>query len=311
MDQPIVRAPTPGLESTPPPLPQSWAKWRDGRFATARQTIFGLTRNFRAILSSLIVLLAILGLVVGPSVMPYDPQQPNVEVRLKPPSLEHWMGTDRVGRDLFSRVLAGLGVTMKVAIGAVVFAVVLGVPLGAISGYVGRWFDAAVMRVMDAIITFPSRLLAIALVAASGPSIWALWFAIGFHEIPRYARIIRGGVLAQKEREYVEAARATGESSLAILFRHIFPNAMAPVLVQVSLSFAHAITAESALSFLGLGLAPPTISWGQMLNEAQSYMESAPWTAFFPGLTLTIAVLGFTLFGDGLRDILDPRQKRR
>jgi peptide/nickel transport system permease protein len=289
----------------------AWTGLEGGRPATASKPLRVLARNKRTVLSGLIVLLAVLGLLLGPYLMPYDPNQPNVAVRLNAPSLEHWMGTDRVGRDLFSRVLAGLGVTMKVAIGAVVFAVVLGVPLGAISGYVGRWFDVVVMRVMDAIITFPSRLLAIALVAASGPSIWSLWFAIGFHEIPRYARLIRGGVLAQKEREYVEAARATGEGSMAILFRHIFPNAMAPVMVQVSLSFAHAITAESALSFLGLGLAPPTISWGQMLNEAQSYMESAPWTAFFPGLTLSIAVLGFTLFGDGLRDIMDPRQKRR
>jgi peptide/nickel transport system permease protein len=255
-----------------------------------------------------IVALTVLGALVAPYVMPYDPLQPQVVVRLQPPSAEHWMGTDRLGRDVFSRILAGLGLTMQVAVGAVLFALALGVPLGALAGYWGRGFDAVVMRLMDAVITFPSRLLAIALVAAAGPNLVSLWFAIGFHSIPRYARLIRGGVLAQKEREYVEAARATGEGRLSVLVRYILPNAWAPIAVQLSLDFAHAITAEAGLSFLGLGLATPAISWGQMLNEAQSYMESAPWTAFFPGLMLSLVILGFTLLGDGLRDILDPRQ---
>ena len=270
-----------------------------------------LARNRRATVGALIILATFVGALVGPYVMPYDPHQPQVAVRLNPPDLDHWMGTDRLGRDVFSRILAGLGLTMQVAVGAVVFAVVLGIPLGAVAAYAGRAVDAVIMRIMDAVITFPSRLLAIALVAAAGPNIWSLWFAIGFHSIPRYARMIRGGVLAQKEREYVEAARATGESPVAVLVRHILPNAWAPIVVQVSLDFAHAITAEAGLSFLGLGLAAPAISWGQMLNEAQTYMESAPWMAIFPGLALSIVILGFTLFGDGLRDILDPRQHQR
>ena len=276
--------------------------------AIRRGLAASLVRNRRVVVGALLVLATLLAAVVGPHLLPYDPHRPQVLARLAPPSLEHWMGTDRLGRDVLSRILAGLGLTMQVAVGAVVFAVVIGVPLGALAGYLGRAFDAVVMRLMDAVITFPSRLLAIALVAAAGPNILSLWFAIGFHSIPRYARIIRGGVLGQKEREYVEAARATGESGLAILWRHILPNAWAPVVVQLSLDFAHAIVAEAGLSFLGLGLATPAISLGQMLNEAQSYLESAPWTAFFPGLVLSLVILGFTLFGDGLRDVLDPRQ---
>ncbi len=167
------------------------------------------------------------------------------------------------------------------------------------------------MRIMDAIIAMPGRLLAIALVAAIGPSVGALWFAISFGSVPRYARLIRGGVLAQREREYVEAARAIGEGSGSTLFRYVLPNAMAPVLVQITLNFPSAITAEASLSFLGLGLVPPTISWGQMLSAAQQYLEVAPWLAIFPGLALSVLIMGFVLLGDALRDHLDPRYHGR
>ena len=249
--------------------------------------------------------------IIGPYVAPHDVELPNTDIRLTGPTLLNIMGTDHIGRDLFSRIISGLTVSLMVATGAVVIAVIIGVPLGAFSGYQGGWVDTVIMRIMDAIIAMPGRLLAIALVAAIGPSVGALWFAISFGSIPRYARLIRGGVLAQREREYVEAARAIGEGSGSTLFRYVLPNAMAPVLVQITLNFPSAITAEASLSFLGLGLVPPTISWGQMLSAAQPYLEVAPWLAIFPGLALTALIMGFVLLGDALRDHLDPRYHGR
>ena len=249
--------------------------------------------------------------IIGPYVAPHDVELPNTDIRLTGPTLLNIMGTDHIGRDLFSRIISGLTVSLMVATGAVVIAVIIGVPLGAFSGYQGGWVDTVIMRIMDAIIAMPGRLLAIALVAAIGPSVGALWFAISFGSIPRYARLIRGGVLAQREREYVEAARAIGEGSESTLFRYVLPNAMAPVLVQITLNFPSAITAEASLSFLGLGLVPPTISWGQMLSAAQPYLEVAPWLAIFPGLALTALIMGFVLLGDALRDHLDPRYHGR
>ena len=249
--------------------------------------------------------------IIGPYIAPHDVELPNTDIRLTGPTLSNIMGTDHIGRDLFSRIISGLTVSLMVATGAVVIAVIIGVPLGAFSGYQGGWVDTVIMRIMDAIIAMPGRLLAIALVAAIGPSVGALWFAISFGSIPRYARLIRGGVLAQREREYVEAARAIGEGSGSTLFRYVLPNAMAPVLVQITLNFPSAITAEASLSFLGLGLVPPTISWGQMLSAAQPYLEVAPWLAIFPGLALTALIMGFVLLGDALRDHLDPRYHGR
>ena len=266
--------------------------------------------------ASILVVLVIVS-IIGPSVAPFDVEQPEIAIRCcvgetsGAPSLIHPMGVDHLGRDLFSRIISGLTVSLLVATGAVVIAVIIGVPLGAFAGYAGGWVDTVIMRIMDAIIAMPGRLLAIALVAAIGPSIGALWFAISFGSIPRYARLIRGGVLAQREREYVEAARAIGEGSGSTLFRYVLPNAMAPVLVQITLNFPSAITAEASLSFLGLGLVPPIISWGQMLSAAQPYLEVAPWLAIFPGLALTALIMGFVLLGDALRDHLDPRYHGR
>ncbi|MBM2811692.1 MAG: diguanylate cyclase [Chloroflexi bacterium] len=266
-----------------------------------------MVRNPLAVIGAAIVVLAFLLAVVGPSILPYDPVAPDVSIRLRPPSAEHLFGTDRVGRDILARVIEGLRVTLSVATGAVAIALLVGTPIGAIAGYYGRGVDAVLMRLIDALMAFPSRLLAIALVATMGASVMSLWWAIAVTAVPRYARIMRGGVLAQREREYVQAARVSGERDLAILFREILPNASAPILIQLSIDFAHAVLIESSLSFLGLGLAPPTISWGQMLNEAKTYMEFAPWTAIFPGAAISLLILGFNLFGDGLRDAFDPR----
>ena len=288
----------------PPQLPSSYvAAWR---------TIRGIIANDRkAQIGAAILAGSIIVAIIGPYIAPHDVEQPNVAIRLTGPTLSNIMGTDHLGRDLFSRIISGLTVSLLVATGAVLIAVVIGVPLGAFAGYQGGWVDTIIMRIMDAIIAMPGRLLAIALVAAVGPSVGALWVAISFSSVPRYARLIRGGVLAQREREYVEAGRAIGESSGSTLLRYVLPNAMAPVVVQITLNFASAITAEASLSFLGLGLVPPTISWGQMLSGAQDYLEVAPWLAIFPGLALTLLIMGFVLLGDALRDHLDPRYHGR
>lgn len=280
-----------------------WEEW-----AAAWRVI---SRNRMAVLGLVIIVGSFLAAVVAPHLVAYDPRQPDLSVRLQPPTIAHWFGTDRVGRDILARIIEGLRVTLIVASGAVAIGFVIGTPLGAISGYFGKHLDTVLMRIMDAFIAFPSRLLAIAMVATMGASISALWLAIAITSVPRYARIVRSGVLGQREREYVQAARVSGERSLPILFREIMPNCMGPLLVQISIDFAHAILIESSLSFLGLGLAPPTISWGLMLDEAKSYMEFAPWTAVFPGLAISVLVLGFNLFGDGLRDAYDPRQYKR
>jgi peptide/nickel transport system permease protein len=273
----------------------------------AAQNLF--RNDLRAVIGAAVLVVAAILALWGPQLAPYDPAEPNTAIRFQAPSGNHWMGTDEVGRDIFSRVLAGVSASLMVATGAVLVALLIGLPLGAVSGYVGGRLDALIMRIMDGIIAFPSRLLAIALVAFSGASIPALWFAIAFGSIPGYARIIRGEVLGQKEREYVDAGRAIGESSLAVLVRYILPNCMNPIAVRIPLNYAHAITAEASLSFLGLGLVPPTISWGQMLSKAQAYLEVAPWLAIFPGLALAALILGFVLLSDALRDVSGPRYR--
>ncbi len=222
----------------------------------------------------------------------------------------HWLGTDRIGRDVLTRIIAGSQVSLEVAAGAVLMALMIGAPLGALGSYAGGKIDALVQRVMEGIMAFPSLVLALALVALAGPSVMMLWFAIAFSSIPRYSRLVRSGVLTQKEREYVDAARALGQSPMGILVRQILPNIMAPIAVQLTLDFARAISVEASLSYLGLGLSVPYISWGTMIRDAQDFLEVAPWLAIFPGLTLAGVILAFTLVGDALRDRLDPRMRR-
>ena len=295
-------------EAVAAPLPPPPANAYVAALRTVREVI---ANDRKAQIGAWILVGSIVVAVIGPYVAPHDVELPNTDIRLTGPTLSNIMGTDHLGRDLFSRIISGLTVSLQVAAGAVLIAVIVGVPIGAYSGYKGGWIDSVIMRIMDAVIAMPGRLLAIALVAAIGPSVGALWFAISFGSVPRYARLIRGGVLAQKEREYVEAARSIGESPGSTLFRYVLPNAMAPVIVQITLNFPSAITAEASLSFLGLGLVPPTISWGQMLSAAQQYLEVAPWLAIFPGLALSVLIMGFVLLGDALRDHLDPRYHGR
>ena len=270
-----------------------------------------LLRNRLAALGLFLVLLVLLTALFAPYLITHDPFQMNLPDRLKGSSAEHLLGTDIYGRDILTRLILGSRIAMRVAFGAVLLAVLIGVPVGAVSAYAGGWTDAVAMRFVDAFLAFPGRLLAIALVAAMGPSFLTFYLAIGLTSIPGYIRVVRATVLSQKEREYVEAARMTGEFEFRILFFQILPNCIAPILVLVSLDFAHAILVESSLSFLGLGFPPPAPSWGLMLSEARGYMELAPHVAIFPGLVISLAILGFNLLGDGLRDIFDPRQYER
>jgi peptide/nickel transport system permease protein len=278
------------------------------RFLSACQVI---VRNRLALFGVLIVGTWLLTALLAPYIATHDPYDISIVNRLKGPSADHWLGTDSLGRDTFSRLVFGARTAFQVAIGAVFLGAVFGIPIGAIAGFAGRWVDAILMRFMDAIIAFPGRLLAIALVASLGGGLFSLYIALGINSIPSYARIVRGVVLSQKEKEYVEAARMTGESSLSILFFQVLPNCLSPLLVRLSLDFGHAILAESSLSFLGLGLPPPTASWGLMLKEVTPFLQLQPMAAFFPGLTISLIILGFNLLGDGLRDVFDPRQYQR
>ena len=275
------------------------------------QALRVIARNRLALMGLVIILTGLIAAIFAPYITTHDPFEINIPDRLQPPSRSHWFGTDFMGRDTYTRVIFGARTAFQVAIGAVVLGAFFGIPIGMLAGYFGRWVDSAFMRVMDAILAFPGRLLAIALVASLGGGLFSLYVAIGVNSIPSYARIIRGAVLSQKEKEYVEAARMTGETDGMIMYRHILPNCFAPLLIRLSLDFAGAILTESSLSFLGLGFPPPTPSWGLMLKEVSPFLELQPWAAFIPGLTISLMILGFNLLGDGLRDVFDPRQYER
>ena len=277
--------------------------------SASRRAVTAARNDPRTAVGATLLFLYILIAFVGPSFSPYDTTTPDIKVRMQGPSWDHPFGTDRIGRDVATRVVAGSSVSLHVATGAVIVALLLGAPLGALASYVGGTFDALVQRVMEGIMAFPSLVLALALVALAGPSVPMLWFAIAFSSIPRYARIVRSGVLTHKEREYVEAARAMGQRPMGVLLKQILPNIMAPIAVQITLDFARAIGVEAALSYLGLGLSVPYISWGLMVREAQDFLEVAPWLAVFPGIALAGVILGFTLLGDSLRDRMDPRMR--
>jgi len=270
-----------------------------------------ITRNRLALLGVVIVGIWLVTAALAPYMATHDPYEIDIANRLNNPNTEHWLGTDTLGRDTYSRMVFGARTAFQVAIGAVFIGAFLGIPIGAIAGFGGRWIDAALMRLMDAIIAFPGRLLAIALVASMGGGLFSLYIALGINSIPSYARIVRAVVLAQREKEYVQAARMTGESELIILVFQVLPNCLSPLLVRLSLDFGNAILAESSLSFLGLGLPPPTASWGLMLKEVTPFLQLQPMAAFFPGLTISLIILGFNLLGDGLRDVFDPRQYDR
>ncbi|HBY98231.1 MAG TPA: hypothetical protein DEP84_30515 [Chloroflexi bacterium] len=263
------------------------------------------------LLGVIVVALALVAAVAAPVAAPYDPVQTDFNAVLKSPSTTHWLGTDDLGRDVLSRVLAGAAASLQASLLAVGLAVLIGVPLGLVSGYLGGWFDQVAMRAVDALLAFPALVLALGITAALGPSLLNAGIAIGVATMPRFARLVRGMTLSLRTREFVDAARAIGARAPRILFRHILPNAAAPITVQASLSIGFAIIAEASLSFLGLGVQPPTPSWGSMLKVGYAYMDLAPWIAIAPGVAIVLTVLGFMLLADAVNQVLDPGRKRR
>ncbi len=265
-------------------------------------------RNRLAVAGLALVALFTAAALLAPAIQPYDPVQPSWTAVRKPPSARHWLGTDELGRDVASRVLAGARASLLVGVVSVAIAFAAGVPVGLLAGYAGGWLDAGLMRVVDAVLAVPALILAIALSAFLGPSLANAMVAIGLAAAPTFARLARGQALAVKVEAYVEAARAIGAPPWRIVARHLFPNALPPLLVQATLSIASAVIAEAALSYLGLGRQPPSPSWGSMLRDAIGFLGDAPWMAVYPGLAMSLTVLGFNLLGDGLGDALDPRR---
>lgn len=249
--------------------------------------------------------------VLAPVIAPYRYDTVILSDRLQPPSAAHLLGTDQFGRDIFSRMLYGARVSLTVGLGGVAIAMAVGVTLGAIAGYVGRWIDELIMRSMDILLALPYIVLAVALIAMVGPSLGNLILVISITRIPQFARITRGSVLTLRESEYISAARVVGQREWRILLFHILPNCLTPVVILASMSVATAILTESALSFLGLGIQPPAASWGSMVADGRRFMLDAPWIATFPGIAISLAILGYNLVGDGLRDALDPRLRGR
>ena len=254
-----------------------------------------------------ILLIFIILLIIGPDATGYDYSKMNIRERFQSPSPAHWMGTDNYGRDTFSRVLHGARVSFLVGVLSVSIGLVGGIIMGAIAGFAGGFIENLLMRITDALLAFPPLLLAIGLVAAIGPSIVAVSVVIGVIYIPRFARIMRGAVLIEKSKEYVEAARAIGQKPWRILVMHIGPATLSPIIVMATIVFALAVIIEASLSFLGLGVPPPTPSWGSMLSESRSFMTKSIWMALCPGVIISLAVLALNLLGDGLRDYLDPK----
>ncbi|MCO5221074.1 MAG: ABC transporter permease [Thermomicrobiales bacterium] len=267
-------------------------------------------RNRLALVGLLIIVLVILAAVFAPLIAPYDPYERDVRNRIAAPSSAHLLGTDELGRDILSRIIYGARVSLMVGGISVGLATLIGAPLGLIAGFNSRRLDSLIMRVMDALLSFPEIVLAIAILAILGPSAANAMIAIGIVYIPIFARTIRAPAMVESHREYVEAARASGATNRRILFRHIAPNTLSILIVRITISLSYAILAEAALSFLGLSASPPTPTWGRMLKDGQSFMQQAPWVAIFPGLAIAITVLGFNLLGDGLRDALDPRTRK-
>lgn len=272
-----------------------------------RKFAYAIRHNTKAVVGlGLITGLVVLA-VVAPTVISQEAaNQPNVQNRFAAPSLEHPFGTDNFGRDLFTRTLLGVRISLLVGVSSVAISSAIGVPLGGFAGYVGGRFDDLVMRSMDIVMSFPPILVAMTITAVLGPTLTNAIIAIGFVYIPYFARITRSETLSVAQEEFVEASEALGERDSYILFREVLPNAAAPIIVQASISIAFAILAAAGLSFLGLGAQPPTPSWGLMLQQAKQYLTQAPWMAVFPGLGIALTVFGFNLFGDGIRDVLDP-----
>ncbi len=266
--------------------------------------------NKAAMVGAIIILFYILIGLFAPLLAPYDPYKIILEDKLLPPSSDHWMGTDDKGRDILSRILYGSRLSMGVGFAAVAFGAFFGILFGLVAGYYGKWIDSFIMRMMDVMLAFPGILLALAIISALGPGLINVTIAVGAFSVPLFARIVRGSTLEVRRLEYIDAIRSLGANDFTIIFKHILPNILSPIIVQGTLRLATAILSAAGLSFLGLGAQPPSPEWGTMLSNGRDFLFSAPYIAIFPGLAISILVLGFNIFGDGLRDAFDPRMKK-
>jgi peptide/nickel transport system permease protein len=265
--------------------------------------------NRGAVIGAAVLIVYVAVAVIAPWIAPYDPEQGSLAERIQPPSFQHWLGTDELGRDVLSRVLYGARIALYIQVVSIFLALAAGVPLGALSGFYGGIVDRLIMGLMDILMAFPSIFLALIVIAIIGPGVTNVIFAAAVYSVPQFALITRASFLSIREMEFVEAARAAGEKDWALIALYLLPNSFAPLIVQTTLRFATILLTVAGLSYLGLGVQPPTPDWGAMLSMGRIYILSAPHVATFPGLAIMFAVLGFNLLGDGLRDALDPRLK--
>lgn len=292
----------------PPTGPAASAASPPVRKKSGRPTVLKtLTRDRIGMVGAVLIVIIMLAAAFAPLIATHDPTQIHGRERLLGPSLKYLLGTDELGRDLFSRALYGARVSLQVSLTVVTFAALIGISLGVLSGYFRGWFDSVTMRVMDVLFAFPTILLALAVVATLGTATHNLIIALIIVYVPTFARITRGASMTVSKEVYVEAARSVGVRHVQILFKHILPNITAPIAVQLTISLAYAILVESSLSYLGLGVQPPEASWGAMLASGKVHMERSMWPSLVPGLFIVTTVLGFNLLGDALRDSLDPR----
>lgn len=275
-----------------------------------RLTFIRLKRNHLAVIGLIVLAILVFTAIFANQLAPYSFSKQNLKGRLQPPSTQHWLGTDEFGRDVLSRLIFGARVSLQVGLVAVSISLIIGGALGAAAGYYGGKLDHFIMRVMDIQLSIPTILLAIAISAALGPGLFNLMVAVGISSIPSFARLLRASVLSVKEMEFVEAARAMGASDLRIVATHILPNCCAPLIVQSTLRVANAILSAASLSFIGLGIQPPFPEWGGMLSSARGYLRGSAYLSIFPGIAIVVTIIALNFIGDGLRDALDPKQKR-
>lgn len=276
---------------------------------STKKTLRAFYKNRLGFLGAILVMVIIFMALLAPYLAPYTPTEMNLQYRQRGPVLEHPFGTDRFGRDILSRIIYGSRISLMVGLISVGIGVFGGIFLGLYAGYYGKIIDAIIMWLMDMLMSFPSILLALVVIAVLGANLTNTMMAIGITYIPIFTRIVRSSVLKIRGEEFVEAALALGLSDAKIIFKHVLPNSLAPVIVQATLALSGAILTEAALSFLGLGVQPPMPSWGSMLSDSRRYMELAPWTVIFPAIAIMVSVLSFNILGDGLRDVLDPKLK--
>jgi peptide/nickel transport system permease protein len=274
-----------------------------------RNTLRRMIKHRFILIGGGIIFIYLVVAILAPFIAPEGINDQKLKERLQPPGGNYLLGSDDFGRDILSRIIHGARLSLWIGVVSVLGSIIVGSILGLLAGYYGRWIDTIISRFFDILLAFPSILLAIAIVAMLGPSLMNALIAISIVNIPTYGRLIRSKVLSLKEEEYVTAVRALGMGDRRIIFRHILPNSLAPIIVQATMGIGTAVLDAAALGFLGLGAQPPIPEWGKMLSDAKNYIQSAPWTSIFPGLAIMFTVLGFNLLGDGLRDVLDPKMK--